>query len=162
MKAKKSLFLFLALILPICIFIFLKFFGRNEFDVPLLHQKAIENKPTSCYLNYTLPYVLSDSIITLLNPMHRKGLLVVNFDSASTLNRILEQFPENINVVQSHQLKLSDEKLNFVKQCILLTPPPNTVVLIDEQKRIRGYYPADDREEIDRLIVEMKIILKQY
>ena len=34
-------------------------------------------------------------------------------------------------------------------------------VLVDQHGRIRGYYPVSDFEEIDRMIVEMKIILKE-
>jgi hypothetical protein len=37
-----------------------------------------------------------------------------------------------------------------------------SVALVDHKNRIRGYYDGKDRDEVDRLIVEMKIILKQY
>lgn len=35
------------------------------------------------------------------------------------------------------------------------------VVLVDSQRRIRGYYSGTDREEVDRLITEMTILLKE-
>jgi hypothetical protein len=41
-------------------------------------------------------------------------------------------------------------------------PPDSAVTIVDNQNRIRGYYDATDRDEVDRLIVEIKIILKQY
>jgi len=34
--------------------------------------------------------------------------------------------------------------------------------LIDDQKRIRGYYKIGFRDEMDRLEVELKILLKKY
>jgi len=34
-----------------------------------------------------------------------------------------------------------------------------TFILVDPEKRIRGYYQTLDREEIDRLILETKILL---
>jgi protein SCO1/2 len=34
-------------------------------------------------------------------------------------------------------------------------------VLVDQWGRIRGYYPISDFDEVDRLILEMKIILKE-
>jgi len=34
--------------------------------------------------------------------------------------------------------------------------------LLDDQRRIRGYYDPQSREEVDRLIVELKILLKKY
>jgi hypothetical protein len=39
---------------------------------------------------------------------------------------------------------------------------PRNVVLVDNKKRIRGYYAIGSREETDRLIVEMEILLKKY
>lgn len=35
------------------------------------------------------------------------------------------------------------------------------VVLVDSQRRIRGYYSGTDREDVDRLITEMKILLEE-
>lgn len=36
------------------------------------------------------------------------------------------------------------------------------VVLIDKERRIRGYYGGTERKEIDRLITEIQILLKEY
>lgn len=36
------------------------------------------------------------------------------------------------------------------------------IILVDGQKRIRGYYDGTDREEIDRLITEINILLDTY
>ena len=36
------------------------------------------------------------------------------------------------------------------------------VVLVDKEKRIRGYYSGTNRKEIDRLITEIQILLKEY
>jgi hypothetical protein len=44
----------------------------------------------------------------------------------------------------------------------LLSQSPNNIVLIDEQKRIRGHYDGTDRDELDRLEAEINIILKKY
>ncbi len=35
------------------------------------------------------------------------------------------------------------------------------VILVDSQRRIRGYYSGTDREEVDRLITEMKILIEE-
>jgi hypothetical protein len=39
---------------------------------------------------------------------------------------------------------------------------PRNVVLVDSKKKIRGYYTIGSREEADRLILEMEILLKKY
>ncbi len=35
-------------------------------------------------------------------------------------------------------------------------------VLVDKERRIRGYYSGTNREEVDRLILEIKILLYEY
>lgn len=34
-------------------------------------------------------------------------------------------------------------------------------ILVDSQRRIRGYYSGTDREDVDRLVTEMKILLQE-
>lgn len=46
--------------------------------------------------------------------------------------------------------------------CFFFLHKPWTAVLIDSENRIRGYYSPNTREETDRMIVEMKILLKKY
>lgn len=36
------------------------------------------------------------------------------------------------------------------------------LVLVDKDKRIRGYYSGTDREDVDRLITELQVLLKEY
>jgi len=48
------------------------------------------------------------------------------------------------------------------KTCIFLLKKPYDVVLIDRKGLIRGQFVSDNREEIDRLITEVDIILKKY
>jgi len=50
---------------------------------------------------------------------------------------------------------------DYGDNALILQPPANLVV-VDESNRIRGQYDAADRDEMDRLILEMKIMLKQY
>ncbi|HYG19437.1 MAG TPA: hypothetical protein VD816_10935, partial [Ohtaekwangia sp.] len=49
-----------------------------------------------------------------------------------------------------------------IRSCIFFLKEPFDVVLVDRKGRIRGEYDADDRDEIDRLITEITIILKKY
>ena len=36
------------------------------------------------------------------------------------------------------------------------------VVLVDKDKQIRGYYNATDREDVDRLITEIQVLMQEY
>jgi hypothetical protein len=164
MKGKKILFLFLALLLPIGIFLFLKIFGKNEFDVPPLHQEGAPPSPQHCRVSYTLPYTLPDSVMALISKPAKVPLFIVNFSgSESVLDRVREEISEKeVQIVSEQTLATESATLRYLKNCILLLPEPHDLVLVDDQKRIRGYYTAEDREEIDRLLLEVNIILKKY
>ena len=164
MKGKKLLFLFLALLLPVAIFVFLKIFGRNEFEVPVLHQDSIPATSAHCNIRYTMPYRLADSVMTKRATNGSDSLYVLYFDgpAAGAMKRIATEFsgdPLAIAAVSEH---VPADEISFLKQCILLMGNDVSVALVDHRRRIRGYYNADDRDEMDRLIVEIKIILKKY
>ena len=164
MKPKKLIFLTLALLLPLAIFIFLKIFGRNEFNVPMMHQEGQIEPPENCDFTYPLPYTTPDSLIDLLALKTEDSLYVLYFDrSISTaMRRVATEtrwFP--LQVIDPASFPRGTD-LRIVKECILLMQPPASVALVDNKNRIRGYYDGSDRDEVDRLLVEIKIILKQY
>ena len=66
------------------------------------------------------------------------------------------------NNIQYLFMEGHDKYLNEILTCDLLLQPPWKVVLIDDDRKIRGYYDPEDRDEMDRLVVELKILLKQY
>jgi hypothetical protein len=45
---------------------------------------------------------------------------------------------------------------------VFLLEGPRQAVLIDSQRRIRGFYDLRNRDEVDRLRVELKILLEKY
>ena len=47
-------------------------------------------------------------------------------------------------------------------ECTLLLNPTLDLVLLDGKKRIRGQYNSNERDEVDRLMTELDIILKRY
>jgi hypothetical protein len=46
--------------------------------------------------------------------------------------------------------------------CIFVVPSGSNAVLVDGERRIRGYYQLDGRDETDRLLVELKILFNEY
>lgn len=164
MKGTKLLFLTLALVLPVAVFVFLKLFGKNEFDVPAMHQEGKIDAPANCDFMYATPYQVPDSVIRNLHLKKTDSLYVLYFDPSlnTPMNRIAVEFkwsPVTVVAPSSFAGGLDIEKL---KECVLLMQPPASVTLLDHKNRIRGYYDGSDRDEVDRMIVEMKIILKQY
>lgn len=165
MRGKKILFLTLALLLPIAIFIFLKIFGRNEFDVPVMHQEGKVDAPENCDFTYATPYFIPDSLTAFFEVNNADSLYVIYFEPGLSvpMKRVTVEIGEaSIKVIPPSVFTLLKTDVRVLKECILLVKSPHSIVLLDNRKRIRGYYDGSDRDEIDRLIVEIKIILKQY
>lgn len=164
MSGKKTLFLSLALILPVAIFIFLKIFGRNEFEVPVLYERAEIEVPENCNFEYRLPYRVADSVFSSLAGNRRDSLYVFYFDPSlnSAIRRVSVEFEgAPVSTVAASDLP-GNTDLRILRECVLLMRSDTSVALVDHRNRIRGYYNGSDRDEVDRLIVEIKIILKEY
>lgn len=164
MKRKKAVFLISALILPVAIFLFLKIFGRNEFQVAPLHQQGSMEAPANCPYQYETPYRVADSLIAKLRLGNSDSLFVLYFDPAlaTPLKRVSVEYGDApVKVVPPSSLP-TDVDRQWLQDCILLLHPPASVALLDHLHRIRGYYDGRDRDEIDRLLVEIDIILKHY
>jgi hypothetical protein len=157
MNIKKAILLSLALLLPVAVFVFLKFFGKNEFDVPAFYQDGKPPVTSDCSYSYAMPYVIPDSVMVLVRKDENKSLYVVHFSSPENLSRVVENYGSDIDVITDP--KLGDP---HVRKCVLLMKESQDIILIDDQKRIRGYYTSKDREEIDRLLLELDILLKKY
>jgi hypothetical protein len=165
MKGKKIILLTLALILPIAVFIFLKMFGRNEFNVPVMYQKGAIKAPGNCGFSYRTPYVIPDSVSTALEFSPGDSLNVIYFDPSLSehINRISSDIKGNaFKIITPAQLAVLKMDTSLLKQCIFLMDPDQSVILVDNHNRLRGYYNGSDRDEMDRLIIEMNIILKRY
>ena len=164
MKGKKAILLTLALLLPVAVFIFLKIFGRNEFQVPVLHQEQNIDVPENCNFQYTSPYRVADSVIANIGLNKKDSLYVFYFDPSlnTAMKRVSVEFAgASLRIVSATDFS-GDTDLSVMRQCVLLMKSPASVALLDHRNLIRGYYDGTDRDEVDRLIVEIKIILKQY
>lgn len=162
MNRTKALFLFLALILPVCIFVFLRIFGKNEFNVEPLFKDSIPPTSSDCPA-VSAPYVLNDSITSQFQ-FGKDSVLVIAFDegdqdSRNQLNRIKEEIG---NLPAGFLTLPGSERHLFWKRCIFFLTNPQDVVMVDAKGRIRGQYTSADREDIDRLLTELTIILKRY
>ena len=178
MQGKKGLYLIAALGLPIFVFLFLKFCGRNEFNVEPLFQAGSIEVAGDCEFNYQIPYTISDSVFnryqigktlfsvitftdTLRNPMIQQVNEELKSDSVTFFNVVNENAfltknsETNLNLVEEVQF-------DFDKQCIFLLKEPFNTVLVNNSGVIYGQYNSRDRYEVDRLLAELLILLKKY
>lgn len=186
MNSKKPILLFLALVLPVAVFIFLKFFGKNEFAVPVLFDEGIAT-PVGCEsFKYDVPYSIPDTLLAKFSWNSSDSISLVVFrgttdaeqqEQSIQFNRIFTEFPtdnfkivllsENNKAEQSELenvrlVRVKEQQKSSVRSCVFLLKPTDNAALLDSKKRIRGQYNTANREDVDRLIMEIKIILKKY
>ena len=161
---KKVVFLLLALIVPVLVFSFLKFFGKNEFVVEPLFQTKESKLPDGCQIK--IPYVIPDSTYSFLRQGHENdSLLIILYEphckdlnaSETQLSRLQESFPFVIGLGLTRISASAG-----LSACNLVLKSSLDLVLVDAKRRIRGQYNSNDRDEIDRLMTELDIILKRY
>ena len=80
---------------------------------------------------------------------------------------ILYDYAERFKIKEEGRGDLSvalfyGQQFSSLRNCIFLLGQSTNAVLIDAERRICGQYDLTDLDEADRLIMEMKIILKQY
>jgi len=158
---KKPIYLLLALAVPAAIFVFLRQCGKNEFTIPIYYQQAAE-VPAGCSVKYSAPYAVADSVLSLAD-WKGEALLIVADSSRETLRavkKISEEFKEDSFKVIFPSGE--EAQLDRMYQCMLFLEKPWTAVLLDSERRIRGYYAPGTREETDRLTIEINILLKKY
>lgn len=215
-KIQKILFLAILLAFPIVIFLFLKVFGKNHYEIPVFYSTGVESTFTECNFNdeqHVIPdFSLSAHTGETVKASNLLGkLTVVDFFFTSCpsicpimsdeLTRVQSAFadedvfqilsfsvdPENdtIETLREYadRYQVNDNKWKLITgakkdiyrlaRCGFIMPVQDgngepldfihsdKLVLVDAQKRIRGYFSGTDREDVDRLILEIKILLSE-
>jgi len=168
---KKPIYLFLALLLPGLIFLFLKFFGKNEFAIPIFYQNGIDSVSVICGGDYSKPYILPDSVLNTIGIPKKLARIIVfepTENSKIELNRLTDIFDlddfakSEVAIQRGDSFGISEIRYKRWISCAFFIKAPHNTILIDDENKIRGYYAVDSREEMDRLILEMQILLKKY
>lgn len=163
-NATKIIFLFLAFVLPIGIFVFLKIFGRNEFDVPPLYVTEAPPQTAGCPGAGAAPYHVADSLLRHYRDVS-DSLTVIFFQplSGEALNQ-LERVREQTSADPVHLVEgeLPGQNSDVIRRCVFFLDGAVNAVMIDAGGTIRGQYQIDDRDDTDRLLTEITILLKKY
>ena len=165
---RKSIYLVVALLFPILIFLFLKFFGRNEFEVLPLYQEAADAFPSDCGIQYSAPYTIPDSLKHYPDFSSEAKLhlwIFADKNNEEKLRKNVRRLGEEM--AQGHApisviwiQKDSIDNFDLLKKCVLLLQDDQSIALTDQMQRIRGQYDGATRKDTDRLIVELEIIFK--
>ena len=206
--------------IPVFVFLFLKFFGKNNFDLPYFFPVIAENgevkvingdtifhQPPSFQLidqnNRPFKYKSTDGGIRIISFFFsRCGTICPTTNS--NLSRIQEKFKDKVSLIsitvdpvydtpkvlsaysKKHQAKLGlwffltgdkryiynlaikgfklpvadaneyDQNIKSIDETFIHS---DKLLLIDDRGFIRGIYSSTDKFEIDRLVVEIKVLL---
>ena len=160
----KVFILSFTLLLPVSIYLFLRFFGENKYDLPFFEKnnklcvQFFEDKPI--VNNYYLEN------IKILDYRISNNDIIVN----NLLNRLNQK--KNINIITLSNKKQNvewlsykfenDIILDFIKCEYMKIRSNSFLVLYDKNNRIRGYYDSSDSKEYERLDVEIDILKSNY
>lgn len=193
MNKTKAIFLFLLLLLPVLIYMFLQGFGKNQFAIPVYFERGLTGQHDGCLqTNPETPYTLDDQLIdTLLGNSYQNNVIVYEIGNQNSgplknnLYTFLEKYKDKSFVklvslrsendtsvsFSSYQswlrYNLPDSNLLTFGRCILQLKmnshlmADSGLVLVDQKRRIRGYYDPLKLKEIDRLNTELYILLTE-
>ncbi|WP_009032805.1 SCO family protein [Indibacter alkaliphilus] len=203
------------LLVPVLIIVFLKSFGTNHYDIPILFENGVENPFQECDVeengqHYIPEFRLTTHLeqergraemggkITIVDffftscpsicpvmstEMERVDdafrnddevqIYSISIDPEYDTPEVLAEYAERHNANPDKWFFLTGDKGDIynLARCGFILPTfdgygdpeefihSDKFVLIDDQGRIRGYYSGTNRDEVDRLILETKILL---
>lgn len=165
MKNKyKVIVLSLVFVLPVATFLFLKFFGENKFEIPVLKDANIV---MSCDSSMSVVLTESIDIVFLKNKKCEKEQCSMELDQ---LKRVAQRFSKETKLRYSilskdeiivnwkfKNLSAYTFKTPVSLSCLGLESHKNYFLLFDTFKQLRGIYEIE-RNEVDRLIIELDIL----
>ena len=156
---KKITYLLVALALPGLLFIFLKIFAKNHFEIPIYYKDGIADSLKECSEPHHGQYTLPDSVLNAFG--YKNDIDCLFIDAAEINNKevahVRKSFGSQLQIISLDGIE--PKRLSRIRKCVFILKEPWKAVLIDKQKRVRGYYAFTNLEETDRLKVEIEILL---
>ena len=151
MNKTGKIVLLIVLAAPVLVYGFLKAFGKNKFDLPVMYQTGDE-WPSSCSIP-AFPYILDDSVQASI--IAGKPAVVVWGELPV---EAAKRFPTEIDTSGIRIVRLSGPQW----PCLFGADSGYRAAMVDQQGRVRGLYKTLERDEADRVIMESKILLNDY
>ena len=158
---KKGFILLFSLLFPIIVFLFLKFYGQNEYEL------SVYNSSCSEIID---EYIINDfnrknNIRIVDVRMTDNDILVDNYINKLEINDQIEVITLSNKLRNLNWLNLVVDKvlIERLSECIQNEYLEKSfILLLDKQNRVRGHFYSADRKEIERLDVEIDILLLEY
>ncbi len=154
----KGLVLFFSLLLPTLLFLFLKFFGDNKYEIQVYDFECDFNIEDIQVLDEALSL---NEIKVLDIRVDGNNKLIDNYLNKVFLNKKVEiitlsEQDRNLNWINFSTSKLILDKL--LKCYSIDNTYKSFLLLIDKKNKLRGVYKTDLQSEIERLNVEIDIL----
>ena len=158
---KKGFILLFSLLFPIIVFLFLKFYGQNEYELSVYNSSCSEIIDEYIINDFNRKNNIRIVDIRLTN----NDILVDNYINKLEINDQIEVITLSNKLRNLNWLNLVvDEVLiERLSECIQNEYfDKSFILLLDKQNRVRGHFYSADRKEIERLDVEIDILLLEY
>jgi len=177
-RAQKIVIMIAVLLAPVLVFLFLKQFGKNQFELPIFYPNG---NPVAACNAATQPHTLSADFISSNNIklpalFYFPGLKKIKY--YSDLDNVLEKY-KKITVVGVYEvdsmangdgasgLNLTTKSYMWLINCEVVLGEDqwlgkaiyNKYVLVDNLRQIRGYFDCNKLSEIERLDAELDILM---
>lgn len=176
-QSSKIIVLVLTLAFPVLVYVFLKSFGENRFNLPIYYSEAPE---TEFCDGMSFPHTVEVNSIDFSAEQATLIFFATNTqsDDIQELLRVANKYNQVQVVLLSDQQLISDEylpiglesdKFMHVVDCELLMngeldaelPISEKAILVDSNGQIRGYYQTTELDDLDRLEVELDILIME-
>ena len=176
-QSSKIIVLVLTLAFPVLVYLFLKSFGENRFNLPVYYSEA---SVTEFCNEMSFPHTVEVSLIDFSAEQATLIFFATNTqsDDIQELLRVADKYNQVQIVLLSDQQLMGDKFLPIglesdefihVVDCELIMngeldpelPINEKAVLVDSNGYIRGYYQTTELDDLDRLEVELDILLME-
>ena len=153
----KGLVLFFSLLLPILLFLFLKYFGNNKYEIQKYNFECEIKLEDIDDLNDALSL---NEIKVIDIRIDDNSKLIDNYINKVFLNKkikiiTLSEQDRNLNWFD---LLISKSTLDKLLKCYSANSHKSFVLLLDRKNTLRGIYNIELQSEIERLNVEIDIL----
>ena len=153
----KGLVLFFSLLLPILLFLFLKYFGNNKYEIQKFNFECEIKLEDIDDLNDALSL---NEIKVIDIRIDDNSKLIDNYINKVFLNKkikiiTLSEQDRNLNWFD---LLISKSTLDKLLKCYSANSLKSFVLLLDKKNTLRGIYNIELQSEIERLNVEIDIL----
>ncbi|MFL2996376.1 MAG: hypothetical protein ACJZ00_04460 [Cytophagales bacterium] len=153
----KGLVLFFSLLLPILLFLFLKYFGNNKYEIQKFNFECEIKLEDIDDLNDALSL---NEIKVIDIRIDDNSKLIDNYINKVFLNKkikiiTLSEQDRNLNWFD---LLISKSTLDKLLKCYSANSLKSFVLLLDRKNTLRGIYNIELQSEIERLNVEIDIL----